>query len=946
MDARHNESDSAPPADGGLITVQVKTMDSKVHMQSIDGSSTVLELKNSLVESTTVGSDRQRLIYRGRVLEDEKFLNEYNIEEGQMLHMIARPANFSSRDRAATVGERDGTQQGGNTGVVGESGGGFNAATPVLDYLFGGGAGGAARGLGPLSGLGALGSLGGLALPRTLATNASRGSASATAGGQSTALDTIPMEPLWQGLCTLHTLLSVTSGRTLSSRERQFMDNTRRSISEESSSSQEELTIDARSDESFGEMGSLASLNEQSSPNEAALPVANMAEDTVQDSNDDTDPNELDIDITQGVVPPSSPPRSSEQQQQQQQQQPSSPYLSHNEWQERIQRDQSRTTAQMETEISRLEAEPSNSDQAALLAASEVNNNRGSSETPVEPLWTSDIEYYEGQWVDVKDTVHQWLEATIMEVDRTQRRVFVHYNAWPNNWDEWLSFDSTRIAPFRTRTRHTSVSGRFLSPEPVSAVSTAPRAGPADDYRLIIPEIARMMRRVQPIIDEAANIVEASAPPLSSPNEHTTGGRGTGSSSTSTTETLPVQTPTSSSGSGGPPTAAITIPVSHSTSTHSTRTSQPPVPEDRLATITPWGSSTFMSSQGQNRTAHTTTSLTSSSTVDGTETTDELNNVTNTEEEGQSSQRLVTLSDELCPLLDRLGRVLTDFAPHLRNAADTQLYAPTPTQNQGETDNTGPSSGGSTSTTASPTTTNSSGAAAPSVSAANSPLEQLALASILRPRPPSPQPQRTFRQPIVSSGPGGSGSAIDIHVSILHAAPRPNQGGTTGTTTSTNGSTSDQEASVLEQLSSLQNLLQSHTSAMQSSSASNRQQQNANNLSDPLSQRLHASATSGNLSTNTQQSVDDNRNNNTDMSVASLMTPLLNSLESRRADSRSDLTADSSTNNTTVTRQGHDNADTRQTNNVSDTVTDAANESNQSQRRPTLARRISRFFGF
>ena len=95
MDARHNESDSAPPADGGLITVQVKTMDSKVHMQSIDGSSTVLELKNSLVESTAVGSDRQRLIYRGRVLEDEKFLNEYNIEEGQMLHMIARPANFA-----------------------------------------------------------------------------------------------------------------------------------------------------------------------------------------------------------------------------------------------------------------------------------------------------------------------------------------------------------------------------------------------------------------------------------------------------------------------------------------------------------------------------------------------------------------------------------------------------------------------------------------------------------------------------------------------------------------------------------------------------------------------------------------------------------------------------------------------------------------------------------
>lgn len=38
--------------------------------------------------------------------------------------------------------------------------------------------------------------------------------------------------------------------------------------------------------------------------------------------------------------------------------------------------------------------------------------------------------FFVGQWVDVKDTVSQWLEATIMMVDLVERRVFVHYNGW------------------------------------------------------------------------------------------------------------------------------------------------------------------------------------------------------------------------------------------------------------------------------------------------------------------------------------------------------------------------------------------------------------------------------------------------------------------------------------------------------------------------------------
>ena len=39
-------------------------------------------------------------------------------------------------------------------------------------------------------------------------------------------------------------------------------------------------------------------------------------------------------------------------------------------------------------------------------------------------------QYFVGQWVDVKDTVSQWLEATVMMIDEDGQRVFIHYNGW------------------------------------------------------------------------------------------------------------------------------------------------------------------------------------------------------------------------------------------------------------------------------------------------------------------------------------------------------------------------------------------------------------------------------------------------------------------------------------------------------------------------------------
>jgi hypothetical protein len=47
-----------------------------------------------------------------------------------------------------------------------------------------------------------------------------------------------------------------------------------------------------------------------------------------------------------------------------------------------------------------------------------------------EPSSGARRRFFVGQWVDVKDTVAQWLEATVMEINEAERLMFVHYNGW------------------------------------------------------------------------------------------------------------------------------------------------------------------------------------------------------------------------------------------------------------------------------------------------------------------------------------------------------------------------------------------------------------------------------------------------------------------------------------------------------------------------------------
>ena len=70
-----------------------------------------------------------------------------------------------------------------------------------------------------------------------------------------------------------------------------------------------------------------------------------------------------------------------------------------------------------------------------------------------------------GQWVDVKDTVEQWLDAQVIEVSEDNKMVKIHYNHWSTRWDEWIQTNSPRIMPFRYHTRQTTLTN-YNSPFP------------------------------------------------------------------------------------------------------------------------------------------------------------------------------------------------------------------------------------------------------------------------------------------------------------------------------------------------------------------------------------------------------------------------------------------------------------------------------------------------
>lgn len=76
------------------IDIVIKTISNSVYNFKIGTDTTIAELKDLIQTATEVAADRQRLIYRGRVLVNESAVSEYRIENGHTIHMVAKPLNL------------------------------------------------------------------------------------------------------------------------------------------------------------------------------------------------------------------------------------------------------------------------------------------------------------------------------------------------------------------------------------------------------------------------------------------------------------------------------------------------------------------------------------------------------------------------------------------------------------------------------------------------------------------------------------------------------------------------------------------------------------------------------------------------------------------------------------------------------------------------------------
>ena len=70
-------------------------------------------------------------------------------------------------------------------------------------------------------------------------------------------------------------------------------------------------------------------------------------------------------------------------------------------------------------------------------------------------------DFEDGDIIDCKDTMGDWYESVVLDVKDDQ--VLIHYEGWPNVWDEWIDKSSSRLAPYRTHSlRVGAAHARFL----------------------------------------------------------------------------------------------------------------------------------------------------------------------------------------------------------------------------------------------------------------------------------------------------------------------------------------------------------------------------------------------------------------------------------------------------------------------------------------------------
>lgn len=108
-------TDDAPNPDENPVTFNIKSSSDAKYVLTLPLTITVLDLKKKLSGSdyADIPTDRQRLIYSGRVLKDADTLSTYKIKEGNTVHLVKGAAsNQRQNPSSANTSSATGTPQG------------------------------------------------------------------------------------------------------------------------------------------------------------------------------------------------------------------------------------------------------------------------------------------------------------------------------------------------------------------------------------------------------------------------------------------------------------------------------------------------------------------------------------------------------------------------------------------------------------------------------------------------------------------------------------------------------------------------------------------------------------------------------------------------------------------------------------------------------------------